>query len=391
MSSAPTRPRVSRWPVARRSTTSSRVARPRPRRPTPDARPPTTRPDADPTRHPPPARGDLLERIQAAGQIVVNVDVADAPWSSQSSDGTFHGYEVDIAKRIAKRAGCRHRVHQLSPGAGRHRRLGRPVRHRDAAPRHHRRATPGARLQRTLCVRPGAAHRHHGMPASVTLDSFANQPICAAIGSSAQDWVDGTLGLTDLPTDARHPRPTGMTITPAANEDLCLLLDGTDARGRRARVAAHGVEGHRRRCSVRSSSATRSSTRPSASPRTGVARTPRRSSPRSTPSSGTLRDDGTLTARSEVRFDGLDLSQVPGGGPIESPPQGDAPAFTRRPEAAGPVPVGGRRVRPWRPLGMNGADLDLLLVPTNTDVSNAYQLVPGPWARAPARASRVWR
>ncbi len=49
--------------------------------------------------------GDLLARIQAAGQIVFNVDVADAPWSSQSSDGTFRGYDVDVARRIARALG----------------------------------------------------------------------------------------------------------------------------------------------------------------------------------------------------------------------------------------------------------------------------------------------
>ncbi len=64
--------------------------------PTPTPNPPVT-PSAFP--------GDLLASIQAAGQIVVNVDRADAPWSSQSSDGTYHGYEVDIAKRIATALG----------------------------------------------------------------------------------------------------------------------------------------------------------------------------------------------------------------------------------------------------------------------------------------------
>jgi hypothetical protein len=85
-----------------------------------------------------------------------------------------------------------------------------------------------------------------------------------------------------------------------------------------------------------------------------------------------LRDDGTLTARSQARFDGLDLSQVAGGAPVESVPQGGEPAFTVDQGLLDqfPTAVAGASLRP---LAMNGADLDLLLVPTNTDVSDAYQ------------------
>ena len=85
-----------------------------------------------------------------------------------------------------------------------------------------------------------------------------------------------------------------------------------------------------------------------------------------------MRDDGTLTARSEARFDGLDLSQVAGGPPVESVPQGGEPAFTVDQGLLGQFPTTAAGVD-LQPLAMNGADLDLLLVPTNTDVSNAYQ------------------
>ncbi len=85
-----------------------------------------------------------------------------------------------------------------------------------------------------------------------------------------------------------------------------------------------------------------------------------------------LRDAGTLTTRSQARFNGLDLSQVPGGGgPIAPVPPGGPAAFTADPKLVGlfPLEVAGISLQP---LAMNGADLDLLLVPTNTDVSNAY-------------------
>ena len=85
-----------------------------------------------------------------------------------------------------------------------------------------------------------------------------------------------------------------------------------------------------------------------------------------------LRADGTLAERSVARFDGLDLTQVPDGGPIGTPPPGDAPAFgvddtlaSRFPTAIGDVTLA--------PVFLSGADLDLLLRPSNASVSRTYR------------------
>ena len=37
--------------------------------------------------------------------MVINVDAADPPWSRVADDGTFHGFEVDIATRLAASLG----------------------------------------------------------------------------------------------------------------------------------------------------------------------------------------------------------------------------------------------------------------------------------------------
>jgi len=85
-----------------------------------------------------------------------------------------------------------------------------------------------------------------------------------------------------------------------------------------------------------------------------------------------LRADGTLSARSVARFGGLDLTQVPGGGPIVTPSPGDSPAFgvddtlvERFPSQVGDTILS--------PVFLSGADLDLLLRPSNTLVSRAYR------------------
>ena len=151
-----------------------------------------TTPAPTPTTGPATLPGDLLERIQAAGQIVVNVDVGDAPWSSKSNDGTFHGYDVDIAKRIAKALGVdivftSYPLEQVVTGdwGGRF----------DIAMQHL--AITDQRRQVLDFSAPYAFD-----PAQLIATTVSGrvrrrvrqgQPICAAIGSSAQDWVDGTL------------------------------------------------------------------------------------------------------------------------------------------------------------------------------------------------------
>ena len=353
--------------VARGSSVDYVVSRGPAATPTP-APTPTPTPAPTPTTGPSTIEGDLLERIQAAGQIVVNVDVADAPWSSQSNDGTFRGYDVDIGKRIANALGVdvvftSYPLEQVVTGdwGGRF----------DIAMEHL--AITDQRRQVLDFSAPYAFDPAQviATPVSgpVSVESFANQPICAAIGSAAQDWVDGTLGLTDMPVPP-VPAPVGMTITPVANEDLCLLLDGsTPELGALVSLPTAST-------AIAAGAPFQLVGDPVFYAPVGIAADRSGADPASLVAQldailGTFRDDGTLTARSEARFDGLDLSQVPGGGPIGSVLEGDAPAFTIDQKLLDQFPseVAGVTLAP---LGMNGADLDLLLVPTNTDVSNAY-------------------
>jgi polar amino acid transport system substrate-binding protein len=53
----------------------------------------------------PSAGDDMLARIKAAGEIRVGTDPNYAPQSFLKSDGTFEGFDIDVANEIAKRLG----------------------------------------------------------------------------------------------------------------------------------------------------------------------------------------------------------------------------------------------------------------------------------------------
>jgi len=58
--------------------------------------------------------GDLLETIKTRGYITVSTDPDYAPQSSVKPDGTFEGFDIDVATEIAKRLGVD--VHWETPG-----------------------------------------------------------------------------------------------------------------------------------------------------------------------------------------------------------------------------------------------------------------------------------
>jgi peptide/nickel transport system substrate-binding protein len=67
------------------------------------AQPPTAAPTAPPT-EPPPA-GDLLDEVTEAGKLLVSTDPNYAPQSFLNDKGELDGFDVDVAKEVAKRLG----------------------------------------------------------------------------------------------------------------------------------------------------------------------------------------------------------------------------------------------------------------------------------------------
>jgi polar amino acid transport system substrate-binding protein len=52
-----------------------------------------------------PIEGGLLDKVVKAGKLVVSTDPNYAPQSAQKPDGTFEGFDIDVATEIAKRLG----------------------------------------------------------------------------------------------------------------------------------------------------------------------------------------------------------------------------------------------------------------------------------------------
>jgi polar amino acid transport system substrate-binding protein len=52
-----------------------------------------------------PIAGGLLEKVLTSGKLVVSTDPNYAPQSFQKPDGTFEGFDIDVATEIAKRLG----------------------------------------------------------------------------------------------------------------------------------------------------------------------------------------------------------------------------------------------------------------------------------------------
>ena len=347
--------------------TPTRTPRPTP---TPRTTPvPTPRPPA-PT--PAPA-GDLLQRIEDSGRIVINIDPADAPWTREADDGTFHGFEVDIATRLAQSLGVEaefttYPFEQVVTGnwGGRF----------DIAMQHlaitdSRRSVldfsqPYAFDPAQLVTGGGPGL---GGPGLTSVDDLQGSTVCAARGSVADLWLSGTLQFTSPPVPVA-PVPNDLTITGTPTDADCItavvegdviagLVSADDAAGEIADGAPIVTLGDPVYYAPIGIAYDRAGPDP-------LALEAQLSS-----ALDTLLADGTIAARSEARFDGLDLTQVPGGIPVPVPPPGGPPVFTSEPALvdAFPPEIDGVALSP---LFLNGADLDLLLRPSNPDVSRVY-------------------
>jgi len=48
---------------------------------------------------------DLLQKVQTAGKLVVSTEAYYPPYSELKSDGTYEGFDIDVANEIAERLG----------------------------------------------------------------------------------------------------------------------------------------------------------------------------------------------------------------------------------------------------------------------------------------------
>ncbi|MBN1138727.1 MAG: transporter substrate-binding domain-containing protein, partial [Anaerolineae bacterium] len=73
--------------------------------PVPATSAPTVAPPVAQPTEPAPAAGDLLEQITTAGKLLVSTDPNYAPQSFLNDKGELDGFDVDVAKEVAKRLG----------------------------------------------------------------------------------------------------------------------------------------------------------------------------------------------------------------------------------------------------------------------------------------------
>jgi polar amino acid transport system substrate-binding protein len=137
-----------------------------------------------------PIAGGLLDKVLKAGVLTVSTDPNYAPQSVQKPDGTYEGFDIDVATEVAKRLGVT--VKFVTPDwsiitagswAGRW----------DASVGS---MTVTADRQKVLDFSPPYYYTPAQLTASVasgitTIDGLAGKTICAGAATTYLDWLDG--------------------------------------------------------------------------------------------------------------------------------------------------------------------------------------------------------
>lgn len=166
-----------------------------------------------------PIPGGLLDKVLKAGVLVVSTDPNDAPQAFQNPDGTFVGFDIDVAKELAKRLGVS--VKFVTPDwsiitagtwSGRW----------DVSVGS---MTPTSARQKVLDFSPPYYYIPAQMTASVasgitTIDGLAGKSICTGEATTHLDWLEGkkldfgTLSPTSSP-------PAGIKVVTLKTDSEC--------------------------------------------------------------------------------------------------------------------------------------------------------------------------
>ena len=166
-----------------------------------------------------PIPGGLLDKVLKAGVLTVSTDPNYKPASFKNPDGTFQGFDIDVATEVAKRLGVK--VQFVTPDwslitagswSGRW----------DASVGS---MTITADRQKVLDFSPPYYYTPAQMAASkasgiTTLDGLAGKAICAGASTTYLDWLQGkkldfgTLSPTSTP-------PPGIKVVSLKTDDLC--------------------------------------------------------------------------------------------------------------------------------------------------------------------------
>ena len=161
---------------------------------------------------------DLLAKIKSAGTIKISTDANYAPQSVVKPDGTYEGFDIDVANEIGKRLGVD--VEFIAPGW-------------DAI-------TAGSWAGR-WDVSVGSmtitterkdildfTKPYYYTPAQMaatdasgiqSLEELAGKTVCAGSSTTYVDWLGGTLSLVDAPEPATPP--ADVTVTTFETDANC--------------------------------------------------------------------------------------------------------------------------------------------------------------------------
>ena len=163
---------------------------------------------------------DLLAKIKAAGIIRVGTDPAYPPQSELKSDGTFEGFDIDVANEIGKRLGVTVKyetpdwaVVEGGKWAGRF----------DIS-------VGSMTITKTRLGNVDFTDPYYFTPAQLTatkasgittLEGLAGKTVCTGEATTYFQWINGDLKLGD--DSALAPVPAGMKVTTLKTDADCAL------------------------------------------------------------------------------------------------------------------------------------------------------------------------
>lgn len=157
--------------------------------------------------------GDLLDTIKERGEIVVSTDPNYAPQSFVNSDGSYDGFDVDVAKEIADRLGV-----DIS--------FETPEWEAITAGNWSERWDISVGSMTITTDRKDVldfTKPYYYTPAQMaasdasginSIEEFSGETICAGESTTYVDWMNGDLSLVDAPEPAQPPADITATTLP---------------------------------------------------------------------------------------------------------------------------------------------------------------------------------
>jgi polar amino acid transport system substrate-binding protein len=178
----------------------------------------TTAATAAPATEAPPIAGGLLDKVLKAGKLVVSTDPNYQPQSFLKPDGTFEGFDIDVANEIGKRLGVK--VEFVTPKwevitagswAGRW----------DISVGS---MTITTSRQEVLAFTTAYYYTPAQMTATTksgitTLDGLAGKTVCAGSATTYVDWMEGKLTSVSLGPVATPP--SGIKVKELDTDQEC--------------------------------------------------------------------------------------------------------------------------------------------------------------------------